>query len=292
MPLLLLAAACGVPTVMNSSAASSAGCATRVAYAGRDGRIWTAKSDGTDRKPITRGPGLSPTWSPDGRRIVFRRISPGSSDIWIVDADGAHERRLTRGGESWSPTFSPDGRTIAYSSDRTGTQSIHVMAADGSGDRDLTGPQEGEYPAWSPDGGRLAFASHARSSYDIYVMRTDGSRRRNLTPGPSYDMYPAWSPDGRLIAFASDRGVPAGNGDLVQQEIYTVTPAGRGLRNLTRTPTVAEGFPAWLPDGRLSFVRGNDAAHPPRLVITTRRGTLLRTLLPDAQFPAWSRCRP
>ena len=40
-------------------------------------------------------------------------------------------------------------------------------------------------------------------------------------------------------------------------DIWLMNPDGSGRRNLTRTPSLSEQFPAWLPDGRLSFCRGD-----------------------------------
>ena len=47
-----------------------------------------------------------PRWSPDGRHLAFASNRTGNFDIYTMDADGSHVRRLTRGGNSFSPAWS------------------------------------------------------------------------------------------------------------------------------------------------------------------------------------------
>ena len=78
-------------------------------------------ADGSNaRRVAAKAAEGDPAWSPDGRRIAFRRYdgqlgSIGNSDLFVVNADGSGLRRLTRGAENlrWF-AWSPDGRTIAF----------------------------------------------------------------------------------------------------------------------------------------------------------------------------------
>lgn len=271
----------------SSGSLRSDGCAAaRVAYSGPDGAIWVAAADHGAAHRVSTISGLSPTWSPDGNQIAFRHIDGQGSAIFVVNVDGTHEHPLTSGTSDWSPAWSPDGSRIAFSTYSDGAQRIATVKPDGRNEVLLTPDQEGEYPAWSPDSSQLAFASAANGQYDIWIMNADGSQRHNLTHNPAYDMYPAWSPDGRKIAFGSDRTKPD-VADFVEQDVFVMEANGSDIRNVTRTQTIAEGFPAWRPDGSLSYVRGNDQAHPPTLWRSDANGHEARSDGFGGQFPAW-----
>ena len=86
-----------------------------------------------------------PDFSPDGKRIVFSSNRPQQAEIYVMNANGSGQRRLTRRpGDDFGPRFSPTGSEIAFTS-LPGT--INVVAADGSGLRRLTA---GTDPDWKP----------------------------------------------------------------------------------------------------------------------------------------------
>lgn len=119
----------------------------------------------------------SPTWSPDGTEIAFRRRTDGNSDIFVMNADGTNVRQLT-GNPAFDgdPIWSPDGTEILFTSDRSGNYDIWVMNTDGSGVIQLTDhPGSDEYPTWSRDGEYIAFQSNRHGATQIWIMRWDGS---------------------------------------------------------------------------------------------------------------------
>jgi TolB protein len=99
-------------------------------------------------------PGLEPAWSPDGRRILFTSLRDGSAEVYVMDAYGRHQRRLTRHrAEDLAGAWSPDGTRIVFTSDRTGNRHVYLMNADGSRPRRLTRhPAGGFATAWSRRG--------------------------------------------------------------------------------------------------------------------------------------------
>ena len=106
--------------------------------------LWVVNADGSDARQVAPKAtwGVpAPAWSPDGRRIAFRRYdgrlfeSAGNSDLFVVNADGSGLRRLTRGAANvrWF-AWSPDGRTIAFLRNKE----VYIVKADGSAERRLT----------------------------------------------------------------------------------------------------------------------------------------------------------
>jgi Tol biopolymer transport system component len=107
------------------------------------------------RRRLTSAPrgALDPAWSPDSKRIAFtQRTADGSSDIWVMNADGTGRRRI--GGPTvereFEPSWSPYGTWIAYSRGPWGAAQTWAMRADGTGRRAISvgSPYEGN-PSWS-----------------------------------------------------------------------------------------------------------------------------------------------
>ena len=216
-------------------------------------RVVNADGSGKPGRVLVREAG-SFAWSPDGRRIAFE--GPGAPlDIYVVNADGSGQRRLTRdAAPSTSPVWSPDGRHIAFedwggAGPRVPEPDIHVVGTDGSGRRTLA--RRGLEPAWSPDGRKLAFVSARRKpgTLDVYVMNADGSGLLRLAQS---GQGPVWSPDGRTLAFVSggSRSLIHTPDQHVLNHVFTINADGSGKRKLAR------GFgPVWSPDGRqIAFV--------------------------------------
>jgi hypothetical protein len=182
-------------------------------------------------------------WSADGRKIAFMSERDGNAEIYVMDADGSGETRLTNDpGFDADPTFSPDGR-IAFNSTRDGgNPEIYVMNGDGTGQTRLTfDPATDRQADWSPDGKYIAFESNRSGNFDLYAMKVDNGALTQLTFDPETDAEASWSPDGTSIAYSSG---PEGSTD-----IFTLVPGTPGRTPLTND-AVNRHFPAWSPDGK------------------------------------------
>ena len=187
--------------------------------------------------------------------IAFASNRDGNTEIYVMDADGSNQRRLTNNpATDHDPNISPDGRRIVFQSNRDGgnrREEIYTMTADGSNVARLTNNTAEEWnPAWSPDGRQIVFESQRDGNAEIYVMDADGANQRRLTNNGAHDNDATWSPDGRRIAFVSNRD---GN-----QEIYVMNADGSNLTRLTNN-TYSDTVPAWsLVGGKIAFSSDRD----------------------------------
>lgn len=213
--------------------------------------LYTRTAAGESPKKLlsTRQGVNDPTWSADGRRVVY--IRPNNGHIWIINADGSGHRRVTRTSDfrRHNPTFSPSGRRILFETFVTNTRRAAVsVKLDGSGRRVIARFSGGDIanPVYSPDGRRIAFEywpDNAKDPYrsGIYTARSDGTGLRRVTAASNYDRNPTWSPDGRWLAFSRQKP-----GDI---QVYKVRSDGTRLDRLTSIAKNAIN-PAWSPDGR------------------------------------------
>ena len=145
-----------------------------------------------DRLTFNIGIDTAPTWSPNGRQIAFESDRTGVPQIYVMDAEGASVRQLSRGGEAHSPAWSPLGDRIAYVERVGGRFQVAAISVGGGGRTVLTSVGENEDPSWSPDGLHLAFSSSRGGASNIYTMDWDGQHIRQVTRGGGY-VSPSWS---------------------------------------------------------------------------------------------------
>ena len=153
-------------------------------------------------------------WSPDGKRIVYVSSIGGPQEIYVMNADGTGQTRLTysSGGLCSDPSWSPDGARIVYTVSSPGgyASQIFIVNVDGTRPAQLTLSSGRNYsPAWAPDGTRIAYSYAdkwtAPGTWDIFAINPDGSGQTRLTDysknAPGNGCYnPAWSPDGIYLS--------------------------------------------------------------------------------------------
>jgi TolB protein len=128
---------------------------------------------------------------------VFETDRDGSQQIYVMDADGTNQRRISRGEGSYStPVWSPRGDLIAFTKRLGGEFLIGVMKPDGTGERILTEGFHNEGPTWAPNGRVLMFfreSPGATGGPKLYTIDLTGYNERQVAT-PAFGSDPAWSP--------------------------------------------------------------------------------------------------
>lgn len=139
--------------------------ATNGFYYNSTSEIWIKNMQSGEN--ILLGKGMSPAFSPDGKKIVFAKYEQDKSQIWVMDVDGENAKRIT------------DNNSLQWA----------------------------YYPCFSPDGNYIVFAGKGKQSdnADLYIVPVEGGNLTRLTISQSTDSNPYWSTDG-YIYFTSDRG--------------------------------------------------------------------------------------
>jgi len=188
------------------SVASSGGALATILN-GHMSSFWVAPAGDLEKATrITSGGGdpfgeaLGVAWTSDGK-IVYGSGAGGDINLWVMDADGTHQRQLTtERAPDFKPYASPDGRTIIFSSWRGGASHVWAVDTDGNNARQLTRRRAESYAVVSPDDRWLVFVSVEENGRpSVWRARLeDGGDAAQLSALPM--SFPSVSPDGKLIA--------------------------------------------------------------------------------------------
>jgi hypothetical protein len=184
---------------------------------GRTG-IRLIRADGENDREIIFGWGELPSFSPDGRSVLYTKLDSNGfyyahSDLYLYDLEKKSERRLTHGARAYVAAFAPDGQTIYFA---------HHIGRDASTAISKLDLQSGKITpvkefsdnsvtvhslAVPPDGKTLALSLWKRGGYqDIYLLPREGGELQAVTQDKDEDLDPSFSPDGQYLLFSSDRG--------------------------------------------------------------------------------------
>jgi TolB protein len=175
-------------------------------------------------------------------QIAFASNRTGNWEIWLMDWDGANQRRITtHGALSILPSWARDNERMVYTSFARGTSDMYIINRRGGGRvRVNSGLGLNTSATFSPTSNEIAFVGSVNGNPDIYVIRDDGSDRRRLTTTGSVESTPEWSPNGRQISFTSGRsGSP---------QIYIMDAEGTNVRRISFDGSWNDDA-TWSPDG-------------------------------------------
>jgi Tol biopolymer transport system component len=145
--------------------------------------IWICDSDGSNLFQVTSLENLftnGPSWSPDGKFIVFDTIFERKQDLYIINVEGGNPKRLTTHPDvDWLSAWSKDGEWIYFASHRTGQNQIWKIKPDGSGLKQLT--QNGGLAPWeSADGQTIYYAKDRSYPASIWKISVNGEKEQQV----------------------------------------------------------------------------------------------------------------
>ena len=187
--------------------------------------IFVREGDRYRQLTHARGYDAEGSFSPDGSLIVFasnRRAYDGSlteaekeafahdpaavMDIYIMNADGSHVRRLTSSlGYDGGPFFSPDGQRIVWRhfQPNGATAEIFTMKLDGSDKRQITHQGVMSWaPYYHPSGQYIIYTNNLNGfgNFELYIVDTEGRHEPvRVTHAEGFDGLPVFSPDGSQL---------------------------------------------------------------------------------------------
>jgi serine/threonine-protein kinase len=159
-----------------------------------------------------------PTWTPDGRRLVFMAVVPRAPTpnlayefVWSLfwqplDSGAGPERLVAKDAIVFTGSWSADGRTLVFPEweaprNQMDLWTLSLDGGDGTARPFLTSPFDEIQPAFSPESPWIAYVSNESGRYEIYVRGApgqEGSRRQVSADGGT---EPRWARNGRELFY-------------------------------------------------------------------------------------------
>jgi serine/threonine protein kinase/Tol biopolymer transport system component len=239
--------------------------ANPVKHSGTASKLYRVKIDGGGSRLISAGDALQPAWSPNGARIAYWGVPPGSGKrvISTIPAGGGEPVRVVDDEHlNWSPAWLPGGKFLYYSSNRGGLQNLWRVPIDEVSGRALGDPEEVTTPSsssglmsFSADGRRMIYASNETRS-NLERLRIDdqsqapAGQREPIASGLHEVITASVSPDGRWIAYHTSGQ---------HEDIFRLQSDGTARRRLTEDSS-RNRRPVWAADSaRILFYSNRNA---------------------------------
>lgn len=235
---------------------------TRIAYITATGSapnyqyaLMVADSDGYNPQVVVRSREslMSPTWSPDGRKLAYVSFESGNSSVYIQDlGTGSRQVVSNSKGINSAPGFSPDGSRLSLSLSKGGNPDIYVLDL---ASRQLT--QVTRHFAidtearWAPDGQSLYFTSDRSGKPQIYQVSPSGGEPSRVTFQGQYNAS-ASVVDAKGIKIAMVQG--SGN-------VYRIAVLDRATnQNTLVSPGSQDEHPSFAPNGSMLLYAASEGS--------------------------------
>ena len=144
--------------------------------------VYSMNADGSNVKRLTNVPGYDggTFWSPDGKKIIWRRFSEDGAraEVYTMNADGTDQRKITDlKAMSWAPIFHPSGDYIIFATNVLGFDNFELYMVDAEGKRPAVRVSQRKgfdgLPMFNPDGRRLAWTSNGTGNGTSQIFTAD-----------------------------------------------------------------------------------------------------------------------
>lgn len=265
---------------------------TRIAYITAVGlgnnttySLIVADSDGYNPQVVARSKEslLSPSWSPDGKKIAYVSFESGNSSIYVQDITTGSRQLLAAHprGINGAPAWSPDGSKLAVALSYVGNLELFSMDVASRQETRLTNNLAIDTePVWAPDGQSIYFTSDRSGRPQIYQIPAGGGDAQRVTFQGQNNADPAVSYDGKQIAMVQ------GNGN-----VYRIAVMDRSLGGQVRflSPGSLDFSPSWAPNASMLLYGATEG--PRSVLYAVSADGMVRQRLAlaggDVSDPAW-----
>jgi TolB protein len=259
---------------------TAAGVSPNINYA-----LMVADSDGYNPQVLVRSrePLLSPSWSPDGKKLAYVSFERGDSAIYIQEiATGSRQVISNRKGINGAPAFSPDGSKLALTLSYLGNPDIFVMDLSSRETKRLTNHFSIDTEAqWMPDGQTLVFTSDRSGKPQLYQVSASGGDATRLTFQGEYNAKSSISYDGKMFAMAQ------GTGNVYRIAVLDRSTGAGTMKPIS--PGSVDESPSFAPNGSMLLYAATDGPRGVLYAVSADGRVRQRLVLADGDVrePSW-----